>query len=94
LTARLSRGLGRSVRYREQLVAEFEAEVERAMGQSDGRRIASKFRFFATHQREADTILSSPFEALPGLEDFRPTRIEIWARRHRRAFFEENPESF
>jgi len=93
LTARISRGLGRSVRYREQPIAEFEIEVDRAMGVDVGRRIASKFRFFAAHPREADTILSRPFEAQPSLDNFRPTPIEVWARHYRWAFFEENPES-
>lgn len=91
LMARISAGLGLSVRYREQSPAEFESEIARTMGFDVGRRIASKFRFFAAHQAEADTILATPFETQPGLENFRPMRIEAWARQYRGAFFEENP---
>lgn len=92
LTARISAGLGRSVQYREQRLDEFEVEVERTMGVDVGSRIASKFRFFAAHRHEADTILSMPFEAQPGLDNFRPTPIEIWASHYRFAFLEEQPE--
>jgi nucleoside-diphosphate-sugar epimerase len=51
-------------------------------------RVASKFRFFASHRDEADAMLAGPFEAQPGLKDFRPTPIEEWVRRHRKDFCE------
>jgi hypothetical protein len=40
----------------------------------------------SSHRHQADAMLAGPFEARPGLEDFRPPPIEQWVRRHRREF--------
>jgi uncharacterized protein YbjT (DUF2867 family) len=93
LTARVGAALGRDVRYREQPIDAFEAELDDALGQGAGRRVASKFRFFAAHPREADAILSGSFVGKAGLRDFRPTSIEEWVRRHRDAFLEDDRQS-
>ena len=86
LAARVAAGLGRPVVYHAQPLDEFERDVDAAMGAGTGRRVASKFRFFASHRDEADAMLAGPFEAQPGLKDFRPTPIEEWVRRHRKDF--------
>jgi uncharacterized protein YbjT (DUF2867 family) len=86
LAARVAAGLGRPVVYRPQPLEEFERDVDAAMGAGTGRRVASKFRFFASHRLEANAMLAGPFEPHPGLEDFRPTSIEQWVRRHARDF--------
>jgi len=86
LALRISAGLGRDVIYRHQQLDEFERDVDAAMGPGTGRRVASKFRFFASHPDEAGAILSGPFEPQSGLEDFQPTGIEEWVREHRTAF--------
>jgi len=78
LAARVSTGLGRKIRYNGQSLEEFEREVDAAMGAGVGRRVASKFRYFATYPEEADAILARPFTPKPGLEDFRPKSIEAW----------------
>jgi hypothetical protein len=84
----VSAGLGRRIVYCPQPLDEFESDVEAAMGPGTGRRVASKFRFFASHRHEAKAMLSGPFEPRLGLEDFRPTGIEEWGRRHRTDFQE------
>jgi uncharacterized protein YbjT (DUF2867 family) len=86
LAARVTAGLGRRVVYCPQPLDEFERDVDAAMGAGIGRRVASKFRFFASHRQQADAMLAGPFEAQPGLEDFRPTHIEQWVRRHLKDF--------
>lgn len=85
LAARLSAGLGRTIRYRAQALDEFEREIDAAMGAGTGRRVGSKFRYFAAHPHEADAILAAPFAPQPGLEGFVPTTAEAWiaARRDR-----------
>jgi uncharacterized protein YbjT (DUF2867 family) len=89
LASRIGTGLGRDVAYRAQPLDEFEREVDAAMGPGTGRRVAAKFRFFASHPDEANAILSQPFEPQPGLDDFKPTGIEEWVRQHRAQFFAE-----
>lgn len=86
LAAGISAGLGRTIRYRGQPLDEFEREVDAAMGQGVGRRVASKFRYFAAYQPEAETILEQPFVPQSGLESFRPTDVESWVRAHRMKF--------
>ncbi|WP_336810121.1 SDR family oxidoreductase [Bosea sp. MMO-172] len=86
LVARVSAGLGRTIRYHGQPLDEFEREVDAAMGQGVGRRVASKFRYFAAYPREAESILAQPFAPQPSLEDFRPTDVEAWVRAHRMKF--------
>lgn len=86
LAERISAGLGRTVRYRAQSVATFEREVETAMGAERGRRIASKFRYFAAHPADAETILGLPFAPQQGLKGFRPTDVATWVRAHRTEF--------
>lgn len=86
LASRIAAGLGHPVVYRAQPLEEFEREVDAAMGPGTGRRVASKFRFFAAHRDEADAMLSGAFMTQPGLEDFRPTAIEEWVRRHKADF--------
>ena len=86
LAARVTAGLGRRVVYCPQPLDEFERDVDAAMGAGTGRRVASKFRFFASHRQQADAMLAGPFEAQAGLEDFRPTHIEQWVRRHAEDF--------
>jgi uncharacterized protein YbjT (DUF2867 family) len=86
LVARVAAGLGRPVVYGSQPLDEFERDVDAAMGAGTGRRVASKFRFFASHRDQADAMLAGPFEPQPGLEDFRPTTIGEWVRRHRKDF--------
>lgn len=88
LASRISAGLGRPVTYRAQPLDQFEREVDAAMGPGTGRRVASKFRFFASHRHDADAMLAAPFEPQPGLEDFQPTGIEEWVRQHRAQFYE------
>jgi uncharacterized protein YbjT (DUF2867 family) len=78
LAARISAGLGRTIRYSGQSLEEFEREVDAAMGAGVGGRVASKFRFFATYPEEADVILARPFTPQAGLEDFRPKSVEAW----------------
>lgn len=91
LASRIGLGLGRHVIYRSQPLDEFERDVDAAMGPGTGRRVASKFRFFASHRDEADAILSVPFKPQPGLEDFRPTGIEEWVRQHSGDFYQIDP---
>ena len=86
LASKVATALGRPVVYRAQPLEEFEREVDAAMGPGMGRRVASKFRFFAAHRDEADAMLSGAFTPQPGLEDFRPTPIEEWVRRHKGDF--------
>lgn len=86
LVARIAAGLDRPVIYRAQAVDAFEREVDAAMGPGVGRRVASKFRFFAEHRDEADAILAGPFARKPGLDGFHPVDVETWVRRHRSAF--------
>lgn len=88
LAARVAAGLGRPVVYCPQPLDEFERDVDAAMGAGTGRRVASKFRFFASHRYQADAMLAGRFEPQPGLEDFRPTPIEQWVRRHARNFYD------
>ncbi len=88
LALRISAGLGRDVIYRHQQLDEFERDVDAAMGPGTGRRVASKFRFFAAHREQADAILSGAFNPQPGLEDFQPTGIEEWVRQHRAEFYD------
>ncbi|MGF6312612.1 uncharacterized protein YbjT (DUF2867 family) [Bradyrhizobium sp. i1.8.4] len=83
LATRLSAGLDRPVRYRGQPLDEFEHEVDVAMGEGVGRRVASKFRYFATYPNEADIILAQPFAPQPGLEGFQPKSVETWVQAHR-----------
>jgi len=86
LASKIAAALGRPVVYRAQPLEEFEREVDAAMGPGTGRRVASKFRFFAAYRDEADAMLSGAFAPQPGLEDFRPTSIEEWVRRHKGDF--------
>jgi uncharacterized protein YbjT (DUF2867 family) len=88
LAARVAAGLGRPVVYCPQPLDEFERDVDAAMGAGTGRRVASKFRFFASHRYQADAMLAGRFEPQPGLEDFRPTPIEQWVRRHAKDFYD------
>lgn len=88
LVAALSRGLGRGIIYRSEPVDAFERAVDAAMGPGMGMRVASKFRFFQRHRDEADAILAPVYVDQPGLEGFRPTTIEGWARRYAAAFDE------
>ncbi|WEK01832.1 MAG: NmrA family NAD(P)-binding protein [Candidatus Sphingomonas phytovorans] len=93
LAARVSAGLGRRIVYRAQPLDEFEDEIDAAMGPGIGRRVASRFRFFAAHRDEAETMLSGSFVPQPGLEDFQPTGVEAWVRRHKEDFQDESPAS-
>lgn len=86
LAGRISAGLDRPVIYRAQAVEAFEREVDAAMGPGVGRRLASKFRFFAEYRDEADAILAAPFAYRPALDGFYPVDVETWVRRHRSAF--------
>jgi uncharacterized protein YbjT (DUF2867 family) len=86
LATRTSAGLGRRIRYRSQPIDEFEREVDAAMGAGIGRRVASKFRYFAAHPGEAEAILARTYSAQPGLPDFWPTDVESWVRAHRAEF--------
>ncbi|MGZ0073286.1 SDR family oxidoreductase [Sphingobium limneticum] len=86
LAARIAAGLDRPVVYRAQAVDAFERKVDTAMGPGVGRRVASKFRFFAEHHDEADAILAGPFAHRPGLDGFHSVDVETWVRRHRSAF--------
>ncbi|WP_421914185.1 NAD(P)H-binding protein [Mesorhizobium sp.] len=88
LTAALSVGLGWKVIYRSEPLDDFEREVEAVMGAGEGKRVASKFRFFQDYKDEADAILARPYVPQPGLEGFCPSSIEHWARRHVNAFTE------
>lgn len=85
--AAISKGLGRKVAFLSQSVESFEREVAHALGPDLARGVASKFRFFRDHPAEADAILATPFRPDPALPGFRPETIEIWAARHRGAFF-------
>ncbi|MDR6898491.1 NmrA family NAD(P)-binding protein [Rhizobium miluonense] len=95
LVTRIGAGLGRRIAYRQQPLDEFERDVDAAMGPGTGRRVASKFRFFASHPEEADAMLAEPFRPRAGLEDFQPTGVEEWVRQHRAQFFdtEQAPSS-
>lgn len=86
LAAALSSGLGRRVTYHSEQVEAFERSVDAAMGPGMGRRVASKFRYFQNHRDDADAILAPAYVDQPGLEGFRPSSIETWARRHASAF--------
>ena len=85
LAARISARIGRTIRYRGQSLDEFEREVDAAMGEGVGRRVASKFRYFSAYTQEAETILARPFAPQRGLEGFQPTDVESWVRGHRQA---------
>ncbi|WP_181315761.1 NmrA family NAD(P)-binding protein [Rhizobium sp. JAB6] len=88
LVTRIRAGLGRRIAYRQQPLDAFERDVDAAMGPGTGRRVASKFRFFASHPEEANEMLAEPFKPRAGLEDFQPTGIEEWVRQHRAQFFD------
>jgi uncharacterized protein YbjT (DUF2867 family) len=90
LAVRVSVGLDRAVRYRGQPLDEFVREVDAAMGAGMGRRVASKFRYFANHPEEAERILAIPFAAQPDLEDFVPTDVVSWVEAHREDFGTES----
>jgi hypothetical protein len=51
---------------------EFERDLDEVMGPGTGRRIASKFRYFATHRDDADAILAAPYSRTAELEGFVP----------------------
>lgn len=91
LAVRIAAGLERPVVYRAQALDAFEREVDAAVGSGIGRRVASKFRFFAEHPDEADAILAGPFVSMASLDGFRPTGVKTWVRRHRRDFLETTP---
>ncbi len=95
LVTRIGAGLGRRIAYRQQPLDEFERDVDAAMGPGTGRRVASKFRFFASHPEDADRMPAEPFKPQAGLEDFQPTGVEEWVRQHRAQFFdtEQAPSS-
>jgi uncharacterized protein YbjT (DUF2867 family) len=95
LVTRIGAGLGRRIAYRQQPLDEFERDVDAAMGPGTGRRVASKFRFFASHPEDTDRMLAEPFKPQAGLEDFQPTGVEEWVRQHRAQFFdtEQAPSS-
>jgi hypothetical protein len=76
LAAGVAAGLGRPVVYCPRPLDEFERDVDAAMGAGTGRRVAS----------QANAMRSRPFEARPGLEDFQPTHIGQWVRRHAKEF--------
>lgn len=85
LAARLSVGLGKPITYHAEPLDAFERDVDMAMGPGMGRRIASKFRYFAEHPIDADRILATVQE--PGLiPGFTPTRIEAWVHQRCRLF--------
>ncbi|WP_147413666.1 hypothetical protein [Pseudorhodoplanes sinuspersici] len=86
LAARVSVGLGRTIRYQGQSPGEFEHEVDAPMGAGVGGRIASKFRYFAARPDDADAILALSYVARSGLEGFQPTDVESWVRAHREVF--------
>jgi uncharacterized protein YbjT (DUF2867 family) len=88
LARRITAGLGRPVVYRSQPLDEFEREVDQVMGAGTGRRVASKFRYFATHREDTDAILATPYTGLAALGQFSPTSVETWVRNQRPAFFE------
>ena len=88
LAERIAAGLGRSVIYRAQPLDEFERDIDAAMGPGSGQRVASRFRYLATHPHEAEAILAAPFESQSGLEHFRPSDVETWVRQHRKDFLE------
>ncbi|WCM29453.1 NmrA family NAD(P)-binding protein [Sphingomonas sp. QA11] len=93
LALRVSAGLGRRIVYRAQSLDEFEGEIDAAMGPGTGRLVASRFRFFAAHRDEAETMLSGSLVPQPGLEDFQPTGVEAWVRRHKEDFQDDSPAS-
>ncbi len=82
LARKISVGLGRPVTYRSQPLDKFEHEVEQALGSCVGRRVASKFRYFAAHPEDADAILSVPYTRRFELGDFNPTSVETWVANH------------
>ncbi len=86
LAVRVSAGLGRPVVYRAQSPDEFERGVDAAMGIGVGRRVASKFRYFAAHSDDADAILAVPFRPQAGLEGFMPSTVKTWVWAHREDF--------
>jgi uncharacterized protein YbjT (DUF2867 family) len=86
LAAQITAGLGHPVVYRAQAIDEFEREVDAAMGEGMGRRIASKFRYFADHPDDAENILARPFTASAELDGFEPTDVQTWVRAHRLDF--------
>ncbi|OKO72663.1 nucleoside-diphosphate sugar epimerase [Bradyrhizobium sp. NAS80.1] len=86
LASRVSIGIGRTFVYHGQPLDEFEREVDVAMGAGVGRRVASKFRYFAAHSDDADTILAAPFRPQVGLEGFTPTAVASWALANRDNF--------
>lgn len=84
--ARLSRAMGRSIRYQAQPIDSFEREIDDAMGPGVGRKISSKFRYFSAYPEEARTILADPYAPDPALSGFEPMTIEDWANANRAAF--------
>ena len=86
LAKEIAAGLGRPVAYRAQPIEDFEREVDAALGAGMGRRIASKFRYFAKHPKDAANILARPFAPSAELTGFEPTDVQTWVRDHRRDF--------
>jgi uncharacterized protein YbjT (DUF2867 family) len=93
LADRITVGLGRHVVFRSYPLDEFERDLDEVMGAGTGRRIASKFRYFATHPDDADAILAAPHSRTAELEDFVPTLVETWIRARRRAFLGDDAPS-
>lgn len=56
------------------------------MGAGIGRRVASKFRYFARYPDEAQVILAQPYVARPELEGFEPAYVTTRVWTHREAF--------
>lgn len=89
LSAVLSAGLGQPIVYRAQALDDFEQELNAALGAGAGKRVASKFRYFASHPEEAERILAQPFDAQAGLTAFQPLSVLEWMRAHSAQFQEE-----
>lgn len=90
LAAQISVGLGRPVIYHSQSLDQFEHEVNAALGSNIGRRIISKFCYFAAYPDDANTILAAPFLPQAGLESFMPTSVTSWVQAHLADFIEND----
>ncbi|WP_245432737.1 NmrA family NAD(P)-binding protein [Rhizobium sp. WW_1] len=83
LAERIMVGLGRPIVYRARPLDGFEQDMDKAEGRAAGRRLASKFRYLATHRDDADAILAIPYSTIVELGDFFPTSVETWIRDRR-----------
>lgn len=86
LAAAFSRALNRQMTFESIPLDIFEQEIDWAMGNGVGKRVASKFRFFGAFPAEASKMLATEFVLTPNLAGFEPTSIESWVEERQSMF--------